>query len=87
MTILEQQVYNVVAAIEAEKMAHNIHPQFALLVADRVAEQVDEQVDEAMGMDNHPSEIKSALLSLEQQGYIRMGNTINDTYIQTTENE
>lgn len=83
MTILEQQVYNVVAAIEAEKMAHNIHPQFALLVADRVAE----QVDEVMGMDNHPSEIKSALLSLEQQGYIRMGNTINDTYILTTENE
>lgn len=83
MTILEQQVYNVVAAIEAEKIAHNIHPQFALLVADRVAE----QVDEAMGMDNHPSEIKSALLSLEQQGYIRMGNTINDTYILTTENE
>lgn len=76
MTILEQQVYNVVAAIEAEKMAHNIHPQFALLVADRVAEQVDEA--------NHPSEIKSALLSLEQQGYIRMGNTINDTYILTT---
>lgn len=83
MTILEHQVYNVVAAIEAEKMAHNIHPQFALLVADRVAE----QVDEVMGMDNHPSEIKSALLSLEQQGYIRMGNTINDIYILTTENE
>ena len=77
MTILEQQVYNVVAAIEAEKMVHNIHLQFALLVADRVAE----RVDEAMGMDNHPSEIKSALLSLEQQGYIRMGNTINDKYV------
>lgn len=76
-------MYNVVAAIEAEKIAHNIHPQFALLVADRVAE----QVDKAMGMDNHPSEIKSALLSLEQQGYIRLGNTINDTYIVTTENE
>ena len=81
MTIFEQQVYNVVAAIEAEKMAHNIHPQFALLVADRVAERVYE------AMDNHPSEIKSALLSLEQQGYIRMGNTINDIYILTTENE
>lgn len=79
MTILEQQVYNVVAAIEAEKKAHNRHPQFALLVTDRVAE----RVDEAMGMDNHPSEIKSALLSLEQQGYIRLGNTINDTYITT----
>lgn len=79
MTILEQQVYSVVAAIEADKIAHNRHPQFALLIADRVAE----QVDEAMGMDNHPSEIKSALLSLEEQGYIRLGNTINDIYITT----
>lgn len=83
MTILEHFTLEAIKAIIEEKRAANNYPLHALIIHDNLAQ----RVEDIMGVDIQPFEVKSALSTLERAKYIKMGNTINDTYILTTENE
>lgn len=76
MTILEQQIYNTLLAIEAEKSSRAWVPSYTLLRGDKLLERVEER----MGMPVTPSELYAALHALHLEGYITMGDTINDEW-------
>lgn len=76
MTILENCTLGVIMAIEAEKAGRNDYPTHTMVVHDNLAF----RVEKALGLPAHPHEITSALMHLEKEGHIEMGQTINDTY-------
>lgn len=78
MTILEQQIYNTLLAIEAEKSRRDWVPCSTLLRGDKLIERVEER----MGMPVRASELYAALHALHLEGYIMMGDTINDEWVQ-----
>jgi len=76
MTILEQHLYGLILAIEAEKAGHSMVPTHTLLVTDGVLG----RLSRTLGVEVTPPELDNALVQLEADGLIHCGHTIRDRY-------
>ena len=83
MTILEKYVYDTLLDVEAEKAKWNIEPIHTLVRGNNLLQ----KVQELLGMYVAPKELDAALVSMATEGYIKMGETINDVYAEVVHKE
>ena len=78
MTILEQIIRNTVLNIVEWKVSQNKIPNKALVISDHLREKVEDKLGHAITRE----EFNDALISLMQQGKVKVGPTLNDTYVE-----
>ena len=78
MTIIEQILRNTVLSIQEAKVQQKRVPHQALVIGDHLRQQVEYE----LGYELTNSELNEALISLMHQGKIKVGPTLNDTYVE-----
>lgn len=78
MTILESFIIHTIRQVQREKLLTNREPSYCLIVADELFKRT---------LRNHqitisPGEFDEAIRSLALSGEIKVGPTINDTYVE-----
>ena len=78
MTIIEQILRNTVHSIQEAKEQQKRVPPQALVIGDHLRQQVEDKLGYAIT----DSELNEALISLMHQGKVKVGPTLNDTYVE-----
>lgn len=78
MTILELAIIKTIGQVERDKMRSCRRPIHALLVQDEIFKRTISSVGVAVS----PGEFDEAIRSLALSGEIKVGPTINDTYVE-----
>ena len=78
MTIIEQILRNTILSIQEEKEQQKRVPHQALVIGDHLRQQVEDKLGYAIT----DSELNEALISLMHQGKVKVGPTLNDTYVE-----
>ena len=78
MTIIEQILRNTVLSIQEAKEQQKRVPHQALVIGDHLRQQVEDKLGYAIT----DSELNEALISLMHQGKVKVGPTLNDTYVE-----